>query len=740
MAYNPKEKLADNMAALRIALDYQISKPIDQKDLPLLHKYAGFGGLKAVLYPYGSKAEWEKLGATKTDMQLYNGMMALHKLLQQNFEEQEYKTVFRSLKNSVLTAFFTPEVVPRALYETLKNHGIQPKRLYEPSAGAGVFLKDIEEIFPSLEQVTAVEKDHLTAHVLKAITSRLSIDHTVHHNGLEDTPNKESGRYDLVAGNIPFGNFSVHDPSFDNPEIKAKIHNYFFAKGLEKLEDKGIMAYIATDAFLNSPSNEGARKFLFERANFISLAVMPDNLMTDTGGIQAPNHLLTVQRNNDKSSLSPEEQLLVQTTGLENEYGRYHLNSYITEHPEVIIGNEIKPDRNQYGAAHQRVWQNGLMEGIRQPLADLLQRDFNVRLQVQTPHKEQKKSMAGKRSLTFQKAPENAGGTPEVQLGLFDGPAENINRAFAYISASDEQVIDKKTARVIGTVQAKQKPGHESMVVIAARAYKRQLYLYKPYSNVAEIQFSSNWMKAGSLGHELKNLSSRLRDYAYDFAFESEEHLKNLFPVPGQREMMSGLPSFYKEGTLVLHNGQLGVLGETDHGQRTGAFQPLPNVNGQLNLYKGYIQLRDHYLSYSEDGKNPDALKKLRQLYHEFTSRHGILNHWSNKPYILKDEAYGFQLLASLERREGEHFVPSDLISGAITEKPEVPQTEDPLEALAISLNHSAKVDLSYMSEILNRPEEEIIREPGRPDLSQSHGPAMGNGRPVFKRKCSGKT
>src|SRR5690606_16357460 len=99
-----------------------------------------------------------------------------------------------------------------------------------------------------------------------------------------------------VASNIPFGNFSVYDPAFTDKQLSGKIHNYFFAKGLDKLTDGGLMAYITTDAFLNSPSNKTAREYLFQRADFISLSVLPDNLMLDTGNTQAPSHLLVVQK------------------------------------------------------------------------------------------------------------------------------------------------------------------------------------------------------------------------------------------------------------------------------------------------------------------------------------------------------------------------------------------------------------------------------------------------------------
>ncbi len=142
MAYNISQKLDDNLRAIRIALDYQNGGLITAEDVASLKKYAGFGGIKAVLYPYGSQDEWQANGATKEDLKHHGEIMQLHDLLKENFSETAYKEIIASLRNSVLTAFYTPEVVPQTLYNVLATQGIQPKRLYEPSAGSGVFISE----------------------------------------------------------------------------------------------------------------------------------------------------------------------------------------------------------------------------------------------------------------------------------------------------------------------------------------------------------------------------------------------------------------------------------------------------------------------------------------------------------------------------------------------------------------------------------------------------------------------
>ena len=262
MAYNPIHKLTDNIAAIRIALGYKSGDVLSGEDQQTLRKYAGFGGIKAILYPDTTKDEWLVLGAKESDLRLFEEIKILHQLLRTHFNEQQYRDVVASLRESVLTAFYTPAIVPQTLYTVLSEQGIKPTRLYEPSAGAGIFIDEAIKAFPGLQQVTAVEKDLLTGKILQALQANADVPTQVHITGLEETPDKENGQYDLVVSNIPFGNFKVYDANFTGAEyslITSRIHNYFFAKGLDKLRDGGLMGYITTEAFLNTPANQPAR-------------------------------------------------------------------------------------------------------------------------------------------------------------------------------------------------------------------------------------------------------------------------------------------------------------------------------------------------------------------------------------------------------------------------------------------------------------------------------------------------
>ena len=725
MAYQVSQKLNDNLRAIRIALDHRQGLPLPEEDTISLQKYSGFGGIKAILYPYGTPEQWQANGATKEDLKLHGGIMRLHELLKEHYPEDTYKEIIASLRHSVLTAFYTPEVVPQTLYSVLKAQGVQPKRMYEPSAGSGVFISEAVKAFPDLQQVTAVEKDTLTGLVLLAINSRLPVKTETHITGLEQAPVKDNGSYDLVVSNIPFGNFSVYDEAYPDKELSGKIHNYFFAKGLDKLSGGGLMAYITTDAFLNSPSNLSARKYLFERADFVSLTVMPDNLMKDTGGTEAPNHLLIVQKNTDKETLSKDEQLLLGTDKLQNEYGSYYRNLYIQEHPEIVAGNHAKPGRNQYGQAHETIWQYGEIENIAEKLSAVIENGMAERFnrerfgQAQSiPMQEQAEQP--KEKLTYLPMPESRAETVSVQLGLFDSaPVESINRAMNYINPLDETVVQKSTARIIGTIRTTDNPTHENVVLVTAKQHKSSRFLYKLYSNVKEVNhLSANWMNAGLLAHELTGISNYLQRFDHAFRFEGDRTLESFFRFE-QREIqpLVELNPYHREGTLVVHQGQVGRLGEADQEHRQAMFQPL-GLKGNVNFYEWYTALRDAYLELSAKEVAGEAIseedrQRLNERYDGFIRLYGILISPDNRRRILEDSAFGLTTLSSLERRDGERFVKADILTQSVRQVKERFVTDDPHEALAHSLNDTGKVDMAFIGAAMGLDENEVIGRMG---------------------------
>lgn len=721
MAYNLSQKLNVNIEAITAAMQWQQGNILSEEAVATLKAYAGFGGIKAILYPNGTPEDWLKSGATKEDLKLHSEMTRLHAILQEHYSEKEYNLVIASLRNSVLTAFYTPEIVPKTLYTALQEYGIIPDRLYEPSAGSGIFITEAEKIFPNLEQITAVEKDQLSGLVLSALNSTLATKSTTHIIGLEEAPINDNNSYDLVVSNIPFGNFSVYDKGYPDKAISGKIHNYFFAKGLDKLTDGGLMAYITTDGFLNSPSNQSVREYLFQHADFVSVSIMPDNLMKETGNTDAPNHLLIVQKNEHKQTLSDHEKELLQTVELENEFGKYNTNGYLHKKPELIIGDEVFAGKNQYGQAHKSVRQSGDINSIAgilsQNITEGLKNNFNFERFEQAQKNgivQQPKTSLLK--FTYLPMPENQASGISVQLGLFDtAPAENINRAMDYINPLDETVVDKKTARILSTIRTTDNPSHENVVLIAAKQNKSNRYFYKLYSNVKEIDgFSANWMNGGLLPHELLALSNTLQKYDHTYAYEGDRTLESAFNLERQLyEEVTAFKPFYKEGTLVRLGDAVGIISDINIQHKQAFFQPLPS-QGNLKFYDSYILIRDNYLELFEKEQSGTSVSEayrenLEEQYTKFVSRYGILNSAENRRLIMQDSAFGFTILSSLERKEGERYVKSDILSESIVKQQERYFTDNPVEALARSLNEKGAVDLGFITAATGLEENEAI-------------------------------
>lgn len=715
MSYNSQQKLRDNITALQIALTYEPDKVLTNGQVELLKKYSGFGGLKAVLFPNAPKEEWIKLKASKEDLKLYPQIIELHQLLQSNLSEKEYNQVTDSLKNSILTAFYTPPVIPQTLYAALTEKGITPQSVYEPSAGAGVFITEAVAAFPNLSIITAIEKDLLTGKILQSLKEAIDIPVAVKIQGFEESSESENGRYDLIVSNIPFGNFKVFDSSIADERLKDKIHNYFFTKGLDKIKEGGLLAYVTTDAFLNSPSNKEARDYLFHNSNFISLNVLPDNLMKDTGNTEAPSHLLIVQKNSGKKDITTNEQYLIETEILSNQFGDYNINKYITAYPDVKLGNQLKPGQDQYGKAHETVWQTGNINLIAEKLGESISSGLGKRFNHAAFKQQiiQSDKPKGK-LLTYTAMPESKPDNSSTQLGLFDtAPVASINRASAYINDLDATVVQRQTARVLNILRTRDNPEHEGVVMLTAKTFAFKQYAYKLYSNLEEIQFPANWMSAAALQYELKHLSEKLKQYDNSFYNEGDTLFHISVNNTDELAEVTALNSFHKEATLIIQDDRVGFVSFNTNEKGKAVFLPSLHDKKDLGFYIQYTAARDMYLALAEKESlaTPDEelRKNLNETYEALVKGYGLLNSATNRQRILKDEAFGLTMLSSLERKEGEQFVKADILTQSLVPKQEVFTTDNPLEALAKSLNDKGKVDIEFIAAATDSTEAETI-------------------------------
>lgn len=727
MAFNSSKKLAGNIDALRIALSEQDS--YTPEEVEVLKGYAGFGGLKAILFGNGPVEEWVQQNASANDLRLHPLVIALHDLLREKLSPADYKSAVDGMKSSIQTAFYTPELVPGALYAAMRDQGILPQHLYEPSGGAGIFITEAVKAFPDLQEINAVEKDELTGRVLMALTMSLPVNSIIQVRGFEETAADEKGRYDFITSNIPFGNFKVFDPAYQGSAVSNKIHDYFFAKGLDKLGDGGLLAFLVTDAFLNTASNTLGRKHVFTSADFISLSVLPDNLMKDTANTEAPSHLLLMQKNDHKEAFTPAELLLIDTVEQENSLGKYSVNAYIARHPELRLGDTIGEGKNQYGKASQLLWQKGPLEDIRQPLMEQISEGLAANFDLdrwkalqegldehRSAGKTESKTPPNARLFTFLPMPERAADevSAQGQLGLFDAPTFNNDQARSYLSDLDKAFVDPATGRQISTIRTTANPDHDSIVLITAQAKTSGRYLYKLFSNVQELSFSNKWVSGNTLTYELKALSAKLKQFGHDYRYEGDRSLEPVFELlPDRPVPFTNIKPFYKRDTLVIHEGKVGLTGLIENGQAD--FKPFDSQN-DISFFRQYIALRDSYMDlYAKEAKTLQVQPTLRVLlnrnYESFSGKFGDLNKGGNRNKILQDAALGFVVLSSLERRENDAWTKADIFFGPVFTQQEDLHTDDPAEALARSLNDKGIVDLDYMSTMTGLDQYEIIRQ-----------------------------
>ena len=296
-AFNRKARLRGNIEAVRtaFALDRE-GRQATPEEREKLAAWCGFGGIKAVLNPIGKPEDIEKW--PKPDRELFPLVTELHELLREGSKnEAEYSRYVGSMKNSVLSAFYTPPKVVDVLAAALHESGVTPVRLLDPSAGTGVFSEAIRLTAPNCE-ATCFEKDLLTGKILL----HLNPADRVRVEGFETIEARYNGYFDVAASNIPFGDVAVFDPAYRGMKDPAyrlasgAIHNYFFLKGVDCVREGGLVAFITSQGVLNSESNRPVREWLMERCEPVSAIRFPNNLFSEHAGTEAGSDLVILQK------------------------------------------------------------------------------------------------------------------------------------------------------------------------------------------------------------------------------------------------------------------------------------------------------------------------------------------------------------------------------------------------------------------------------------------------------------
>lgn len=420
MAYNKKAHLKDNIEAIKLAFALEREgRTATPEEQAVLRAYSGFGGIKAVLNPASSLADVARW--TKSDRELFPLVSQLHSVIRSHSkDEAEYKRYFSSLKNSVLTAFYTPQDIVSVLASELGNYGIAPSRFLDPSSGTGVFVDAFQQHSAqqqlseqqlseqqsseqqpaeqqSVEQqpsrtglsptglprpeVVCFEKDLLTGKILSHLHPEAKVEIT----GFEDSGLRYLNRFDITASNIPFGDVAVFDPSFTKSKSLVRqhaaksLHNYFFLKGLDNIREGGILAFITSQGVLDSPANENIRYQLMQHSHLVSAIRLPNNLFTDGAGTEVGSDLIILQKKSDKTEpLTDDEHAFIASSPRPEGFST---NDYIFRNIS-IIHTKASVDTDPYGHTAMVYIHEGGLSGITSQLRSLLRNDFYRRLNV----------------------------------------------------------------------------------------------------------------------------------------------------------------------------------------------------------------------------------------------------------------------------------------------------------------------------------------------------------------------
>jgi len=307
-----KERFRRNIMAIQLLKKCQeenrFATPEEQI---VLSKYVGWGGL--------SEAFDENNSAWATEYLELSSVLT----------PEEYA----SARESTLTAFYTPPEVITAIYKAMEQMGFKEGNLLEPSCGIGNFIGMLPDAMQD-SKIYGVELDTISAGIAQQLYQKT----TIAAQGFEET-NLPDSFFDGVVGNVPFGDFKVLDKRYD--KHKFLIHDYFFAKSLDKLRPGGVMALVTSKGTMDK-ENSAVRKYIAQRAELLGAIRLPNNTFKGNAGTEVVSDILILQKRDRLIDIEPD------WVHLDTDENGIKMNSYFVQHPEMILG-EMKMVSGRFG-------------------------------------------------------------------------------------------------------------------------------------------------------------------------------------------------------------------------------------------------------------------------------------------------------------------------------------------------------------------------------------------------------
>ena len=333
---NKKERFHRNYAAItvlkRCQEENRFATPDEQK---ILSRYVGWGGIP--------EAFDERAGAWHTEYAMLKNILT----------PEEYE----SARESTLTAFYTPPTVIKAVYKAMEQMGFREGNILEPSCGIGHFIGMMPDSM-SESKIYGVELDTISAGIAQQLYQKTSIA----AQGFEEA-NLPDSFFDAVVGNVPFGDFKVPDKRYD--KHKFLIHDYFFAKSLDKLRPGGVMALITSKGTMDK-ENPAVRKYIAQRADLLGAIRLPNNTFKGNAGTEVVSDILILQKRDRLIDIEPD------WVHLGTDENGIPMNSYFVDHPEMILG-EMQMVSGRFGPEPSCVPYEGadLAEQLNEAIANI---------------------------------------------------------------------------------------------------------------------------------------------------------------------------------------------------------------------------------------------------------------------------------------------------------------------------------------------------------------------------------
>ena len=722
MAYNKKAHLRDNIEAIRLMFRLEKEqRTATPEEAGILAAYSGFGGIKAVLSPFGKLTDI--LRWTQADRELFPLITELHNVLRDGAaDEREYRRLVESVKASTFTAFYTPPAIVNAIASSLGEHGVSPGRFLDPSSGTGNFVSafrpQCHSASGNIPEIVAYEKDLLTGRIL----ARLHPEAQVNIKGFEELSPHRNGYFDVVSSNIPFGDIRVFDPSFDNGTARRfalnSLHNYFFAKGLDAVREGGVLAFITSQGVMNSAMAYPVRQYLMNRSRLLSAVRLPNNLFTDYAGTEVGSDLVILQ----KDTLSQREYTSLERSFVEigTQADGTTQNEYF-EHTAAIVHTRGHVGTDPYGKPARIYLHDGGMEAIAADMKYFLDRNLSEQLDL---------------DLYLRHSP------VQEFRNLVSRPAETMQQRIAQVREINRSgnmnghstSTDRQAVQVERRTSTPEQPSTDARPTAAKTTPEPVMSLYDLFGFTQEERSQVRKRKTRSTKKDSGQLSF------FDMP-PLEQHPAPAEPTPQEKELQererqeqerrrqeeeaarqermkprpypAGLQEHHRNGSLVDDDGQIGYLSAI--GGAAPVFNPLDLPERQRRRASLYIEIRDTYHHLYENeaaahAANPALRTMLNTLYDDFIRQFGNLNDRKNIDLFRMDA--GNREILSLERYIDGRAVKADIFDHPVSYNiNEITHTDDVHEALTASLNKYGNVDMAYMESLTDKSQSDLLEE-----------------------------